>query len=104
MDSVSEEAPAGNEAIDVAYVAHLARLALTADEVALFQGQLSRIVDYVRAIQQVDVEGIEPTFHARPMDNVFRADAVKPSLEHATVLRNAPASRDGLFSVPKIVE
>lgn len=103
---MSAESPSEPQSpgIDVAYVAHLARLALTAEEVTLFQGQLSRIVDYVRGIQQVDVSGIEPTHHAFPVENVFRADEARPSLPREVVLRNAPASRDGHFVVPKIVE
>ncbi len=90
--------------IDVRYVANLARLALTEEEIATFQGQLSQIVEYVQAIDRLDVTGIEPTSHALPRYNVFRADEVRPSLDRDTVLRNAPSSRDGQFIVPKIVE
>jgi aspartyl-tRNA(Asn)/glutamyl-tRNA(Gln) amidotransferase subunit C len=90
--------------IDVSYVANLARLALTEAEIATFQGQLSQIVDYVRTINQLDLSGIAPTSHAHPLENVFRADEVKPSLDRAEVLRNAPLAREGQFIVPKIVE
>ncbi|MDA0576587.1 MAG: Asp-tRNA(Asn)/Glu-tRNA(Gln) amidotransferase subunit GatC [Verrucomicrobia bacterium] len=98
----AESAPANR--IDVRYVANLARLALTEEEVATFQGQLGQIVDYVQAIDRLDVTGIEPTSHAHLQQNVFRSDVARPSLDQASVLRNAPASRDGLLLVPKIVE
>ncbi|MCE9613666.1 MAG: Asp-tRNA(Asn)/Glu-tRNA(Gln) amidotransferase subunit GatC [Lentisphaerae bacterium] len=90
--------------IDVRYVANLARLHLTDAEIDTFQGQLSQIVDYVQTINQLDLTGIAPTSHAHPLENVFRADEVKPSLDRAEVMRNAPQSRDGQFIVPKIVE
>lgn len=99
-----DEKPTDSRAIDVPYVANLARLALTEAEIATFQGQLSQIVDYVRTINQLDLSGIAPTSHAHPLENVFRADEVKPSLDRDAVMRNAPLSRDGQFIVPKIVE
>ena len=96
--------PTAENQIDVRYVANLARLQLSDAEIALFQGQLSQIVDYVRTLNALDLAGIEPTSHTHPLQNVLRADEVKPSLDHDDVMRNAPAQRDGQFSVPKIVE
>ena len=92
------------ETLDVAYVAHLARLKLSDEEIATYEGQLRQVVDYVRKIGELDLEGIEPTSHAHPVNNVLREDAVRPGLDRETVMRNAPASRDGQFIVPKIVE
>lgn len=92
------------ETIDVAYVARLARLNLTPDEVATFQGQLEQIVHYVHEIAEVDLSGIEPTSHAQAVLNVFRADAVKPWGDNAAFLANAPERMDDQFQVPKIVE
>jgi aspartyl-tRNA(Asn)/glutamyl-tRNA(Gln) amidotransferase subunit C len=89
---------------DVKYVAHLARIALTPDEQEKFGAQLSNILGYIEKLNQLDVSGIEPTAHAVPLVNVFRPDAVRPSLSNAEALRNAPASANGLFMVPKIVE
>jgi aspartyl-tRNA(Asn)/glutamyl-tRNA(Gln) amidotransferase subunit C len=90
--------------IDVSYVANLARLELTADEVQRFQRQLEDIVGYVHKIGDLDLDGIEPTSHAWPVLNVFRADEVRPGLDHDAVMANAPKARDGQFVVPKIVE
>ena len=94
----------GNARIDVAYVAHLARLRLTDEEVARFEGQLAQVVEYFQTLAALNVRDIEPTSHAHPVQNVFRADAVGLSLDRDTVMRNAPECRDGQFMVPKIVE
>ena len=90
--------------IDVNYVAHLARLALTPAETDAFQGQLDRIVEYINQLRQVDVAGVEPTAHATAVTNVFRADEVRPGLSRDTALANAPFSQAGQFMVPKIIE
>ena len=89
---------------DVKYVAHLARIALTADEQEKFGAQLSNILGYIEKLNQLDVTQIEPTAHAVPLVNVFRPDEIRPSLSNEEALRNAPASANGLFMVPKIVE
>jgi aspartyl-tRNA(Asn)/glutamyl-tRNA(Gln) amidotransferase subunit C len=89
---------------DVKYVAHLARIALTPEEEEKFGAQLTHILGYVEKLNQLDVSQIEPTAHAVPLANVFRPDEVRPSLSNQEALRNAPASANGLFMAPKIVE
>jgi len=90
--------------IDVKYVAHLARLALSPDEEKKLGAQLGSILGYVGKLKELDVAGVEPTAHAVPMVNVTRPDEIRPSLPHDDALRNAPAQANGLFIVPKIVE
>ena len=90
--------------IDVKYVAHLARLALTPDEEKKLGAQLGNILGYIEKLRELDVTNVEPTAHAVPMVNVTRADEIRPSLAHAEALRNAPRQAGGLFIVPKIVE
>ena len=90
--------------LDVSYVARLARLHLTDEEIALFRAQLDDIIGYVRKIQKLDLAGIEPTSHAHPVHNVFRPDEVKPGLDRDAVLANAPLTAQEQFVVPKIVE
>ena len=90
--------------IDVGYVAELARLELTAEEKALFQGQLESIVGYVEKISEVDVTGVEPMMHGRPLANVFREDEVCSSLDKEQALANAPKRVGDEFLLPKIVE
>lgn len=90
--------------IDVKYVAHLARLALSPEEEKTMGAQLGNVLDYIEKLKEVDVTGVEPTAHAFPLVNVTRADQTRPSMSHEDALRNAPAQANGLFIVPKIVE
>ena len=90
--------------IDVKYVAHLARLALTPEEEKSLGAQLGSILGYIEKLRELDVSGVEPTAHAVPMVNVTRADEIRPSLSHEEALRNAPKQSGGLFIVPKVVE
>jgi aspartyl-tRNA(Asn)/glutamyl-tRNA(Gln) amidotransferase subunit C len=91
-------------ALDIKYVAHLARLSLSEEEEKKIGTQLSNILSYIEKLKEVDVSGVEPTAHAFPLVNVTRPDEVQPSLAHEDALRNAPAEANGLFLVPKIVE
>jgi len=90
--------------IDIKYVAHLARLALTPEEEEKFGAQLGTVLGYVEKLKEVDVSGIEPMAHAVPLVNVTRPDEVRPSMSNEDALRNAPAQANGLFMVPRIVE
>ena len=90
--------------IDVKYVAHLARLALSAEEEQKIGAQLSGVLGYIEKLREVDVSNVEPTAHAFPLMNVTRPDVVRPSMKSEEVSRNAPAQANGLFIVPKIVE
>lgn len=101
---MTEETTPDTEQIDVAYVAHLARMELTEDETREFQGQLRDIVGYVRKLNEVDLTGVEPTAHAVPIRNVFREDEPHDGLDRQDVLENAPATVQDQFLVPKIVE
>jgi aspartyl-tRNA(Asn)/glutamyl-tRNA(Gln) amidotransferase subunit C len=90
--------------MDIKYVAHLARLSLTAEEERKIGAQIGSILGYIEKLKEVDVTGVEPTAHAFPLVNVTRPDEVQPSLSNEEALRNAPAKANGLFMVPKIVE
>jgi aspartyl-tRNA(Asn)/glutamyl-tRNA(Gln) amidotransferase subunit C len=90
--------------IDVKYVAHLARIALTPDEEKKLAAQLGGILGYIEKLKELDVTNVEPTAHAVPFVNVTRTDEVQTSLAQEEALRNAPAKANGLFMVPKIVE
>jgi len=90
--------------MDVKYVAHLARVALTPAEEQQLGAQLDQVLGYIEKLKEVDVSQVEPTAHAVPMVNVTRPDEIRPSLPHGEVLRNAPSELNGLFRVPKIVE
>jgi len=90
--------------LDVKYVAHLARLNLTAEEEQKFGAQLGQVLGYIEKLNQLDVSQVEPTAHAVPLVNVTRPDEVRPSISNEDALKNAPAKANGLFIVPKIVE
>ncbi|MEO7167623.1 MAG: Asp-tRNA(Asn)/Glu-tRNA(Gln) amidotransferase subunit GatC [Spartobacteria bacterium] len=90
--------------LDVAYVARLARLELTAEETALFQTQLAQVLDHAARLREVDVEGIEPAALALPKFDVGREDEVRPSFTQTEALRHAPRAAHGLFIVPKVIE
>ena len=90
--------------IDVKYVAHLARIALTPEEEQKLGAQLAHILGYIEKLKELDVTDVEPTAHAVPLTNVTRPDELRTSLPHEEAMRNAPAQANGLFVVPKIVE
>lgn len=89
---------------EVEHVARLARLALKNDELEALTGQMDAILGYVEQLNELNTDDILPTAHAVPMDNAFRPDLVKPSLEFDAVLSNAPDSGNGCFRVPKVIE
>jgi aspartyl-tRNA(Asn)/glutamyl-tRNA(Gln) amidotransferase subunit C len=90
--------------LDVAYVAQLARLHLTADETKLFQKQLGDVLKYAEKLKEVNVEGVEAASHAVPMFNVFREDNARDWFPAAEALSNAPRKANNLFIVTKVVE
>lgn len=95
---------ASTPAIDVAYLARLARIQLTTDEEALFTGQLERVLEHIAKINTLDLSGIEPTAHAISVFDVVREDIVGESLSKHVILEQAPRAANGLFVVPKVLE
>ena len=92
------------QAIDIDYVANLARITLTEEEKSLFTEQLGDILKYMEKLQSVDVTDVEPMAHAFSVYNVWREDEPQPSLSPEDALQNAPAQRDRQIVVPKVVE
>jgi aspartyl-tRNA(Asn)/glutamyl-tRNA(Gln) amidotransferase subunit C len=88
----------------VRWVAHLARLELSDDELATMTRQLSAIVDYVAQLQEVDTTGVEPLAHALDRRNVFRGDEPGPSLPADAALANAPDRRGDFYGVPAVLD
>jgi aspartyl-tRNA(Asn)/glutamyl-tRNA(Gln) amidotransferase subunit C len=83
---------------DVEHVAHLARLGLTDEELALLEGQLNHILDQYTILAGLDTEQIPPTAQTIELENILREDVVRPSLPVEAVLGNA-AEREGDFIV-----
>jgi aspartyl-tRNA(Asn)/glutamyl-tRNA(Gln) amidotransferase subunit C len=90
--------------LDIDYVAQLARLALTEEEKREFSRQLGDILGYVEKLKEVDVAGVEPTAHAFEVVNVWQEDVPAKAFPVERALQNAPAARDGMFVVPKVVD
>jgi aspartyl-tRNA(Asn)/glutamyl-tRNA(Gln) amidotransferase subunit C len=90
--------------LDVRYIAQLARLHLSEEEIATFQTQLSQVLTYVEKLSQADVSGVEPTAHANAVHNVFRPDVARPCDLTSESLANAPRTANQLFLVPKVIE
>lgn len=88
---------------DVAHVARLARIELTDDELDTFTGQLAKVLQHARDVEALDVSDVPPTAHPYPLQNVLRADEVRPSLPRDEVLAAAPAVEDDQFMVPPVL-
>jgi aspartyl-tRNA(Asn)/glutamyl-tRNA(Gln) amidotransferase subunit C len=90
--------------LDIDYVARLARLDLTPEEKRSFAAQLGDVLRHIDNLSAVDVTGVEPTAHAFPVENVWDPDEPRTGLSVADALRNAPAQRENMVSVPKVIE
>jgi len=89
---------------EVLHIARLARLAVSDDEVALMQEQLSNILDNFKILQQVDTTGIPPTAQSVSLHSVMAYDEVQPSLPAEDVLSNAPRREGDYFRVKAVLE
>jgi len=88
----------------VRYVAKLARLSLSADEVRGLAKDLSSILDWVKKLDELDTSNVEVTSHAVDLPTRLRDDVERPSLPLEQALRNAPERLGDGFGVPKILE
>jgi aspartyl-tRNA(Asn)/glutamyl-tRNA(Gln) amidotransferase subunit C len=84
----------------VLHVARLARLKLTDAELDRMSNELSAILDHVEQMNELDLEGVEPTSHVVALENVLRADEPRPSWARERVLEEAPDPAEGAFRVP----
>jgi aspartyl-tRNA(Asn)/glutamyl-tRNA(Gln) amidotransferase subunit C len=89
---------------EVAKVALLGRLHLTADEMDRMTVQLGRVLEYVDILNEVDTKHVEPMAHAIELRDVFREDVPVPSLPREDALANAPKTDGRCFVVPAILE
>jgi aspartyl-tRNA(Asn)/glutamyl-tRNA(Gln) amidotransferase subunit C len=85
-------------------VAHLARLSLTSDEIAVFTQQFQDILGYIEKLEQVDTTDVEPMTHAMALQNVLREDEPRPSLDPEAALQNAPARHGTHIRVPPVLD
>lgn len=89
---------------DVKHVAGLARLDPTEADLEVYTEQLQKVLTHVEQISKLDTTGVEPTTHAVTIKGPMREDVVGGSLTQEEALANAPASDEGCFKVPKVIE
>jgi aspartyl-tRNA(Asn)/glutamyl-tRNA(Gln) amidotransferase subunit C len=87
----------------IEYIAKLARLRFTSDELTGFTAQFNQIVEYVEKLNEADTAGVEPMASLIEETTSLRADEPGSMLSPAEALRNAPKKTEGFFSVPKVV-
>jgi aspartyl-tRNA(Asn)/glutamyl-tRNA(Gln) amidotransferase subunit C len=92
------------DADTVRRVAHLARLAVAADEVEHLRGELNAILAFVEQLAEAEVDGVEPMTSVTPMAMKMRKDEVTDGGIADAIMANAPAREDHFFLVPKVVE
>ena len=89
---------------DVSRVADLAKLALSDDEIEMYRGQLSTILDNFAILDEIDVSAVSPTAQVVPLENVWREDEVTESLASEVVLAGAPQVEDSFVRVRAVLE
>ena len=92
------------DADTVRRIAHLARIAVTEAEVPHLQGELNAMLSFVEHLSEVDVTGVEPMTSVMPMEMKKRTDVVNDGEIPDDIVKNAPATENHFFLVPKVVE
>ena len=92
------------DAKTVRRIAHLARIAVADDEVEHLKGELNAMLAFVEQLSEVNVEGVEPMVSVTPMAMKKREDVVTDGGIADDIVKNAPASEDHFFLVPKVLE
>lgn len=88
----------------VRYIAELAKLDLTEEEIARFGPQLAAILGYFEELSAIDTEHIPPTASVLPLQSVLRADESRPGRERESLLANAAQHEEGMFRVDAILD
>jgi len=89
---------------EVQHIATLARLALSDEEQALYQEQLSAILEHFERLQELDTEAIAPTATVLPLRSVMRPDEPRQPSSREDILANASATEEGCFKVPAVLD
>jgi aspartyl-tRNA(Asn)/glutamyl-tRNA(Gln) amidotransferase subunit C len=89
---------------EVRHVAMLARLGLSDEEIETLRPQLAEVLDYINMLNKVDTSQVPPTAQVLSHLNVTREDSTRPSWPAADLLANAPATEEGFFKVPAVLE
>ncbi|KGG80412.1 glutamyl-tRNA amidotransferase [Caloranaerobacter azorensis H53214] len=82
---------------EIKHIAKLAKLEIDENDIEKFTNQLTAILELVEKLNEVDTEGLEPTYNIHHSKNFFREDIIKPSLEREKALSNAEETTEGHF-------
>lgn len=88
---------------EVIRIAELAKLKLTEEEIVKFQIELSKILEYVEQLKEIDTKEIKPLSHPISRVNIFRENKVTKSTDREEALSNAPERTEEFFKVPKVI-
>jgi aspartyl-tRNA(Asn)/glutamyl-tRNA(Gln) amidotransferase subunit C len=89
---------------EVKYIAALAKLSFSDEELDEFTGQFNEILAYMETLNEVETDNVEPLSHPVEGDNVFRSDITSPGSSHEEALNNAPDTDGVFFKVPKTIK
>ena len=92
------------ERSEVEYIASLARIGLSEEEIQLLSEQLSDILEQFEVLKELDTSGVAPTGHAGGLQSVMREDVAQDSLDSEDVLKNAPRREGEFFRVNAVLE
>lgn len=88
---------------DVRHLAKLSQIYVTDQQADSLTGQLDNIVDYINMLDELDTDGVEPTFQVTGLQNVWRDDTIQPQLPRKELLKLAPDQEAGQVIVPKVL-
>ena len=88
----------------VEYVANLARIEVSSDEIDSLGEQFTKIINYIDKLNELDVDGVEPMRGLHPESGRFREDKVKKIFERVAILKNIPVREGDYFKIPKVIE
>jgi aspartyl-tRNA(Asn)/glutamyl-tRNA(Gln) amidotransferase subunit C len=89
---------------EVQYIAALAKLKFTDEELDNFTKQFNEILEYMETLNEIDTENVEPLSHPLEGENMLREDQVHPGSTHEEALKNAPDSDSEFFRIPKVIK
>lgn len=88
----------------VRHIAHLAHIAISDEEAKNLEGELNTILTWVEQLSEVNTDGVEPMTSAVHMEMKKRVDVISDGGYADKITENAPASEEGFFMVPKVIE
>ncbi|MEX1063641.1 MAG: Asp-tRNA(Asn)/Glu-tRNA(Gln) amidotransferase subunit GatC [Balneolaceae bacterium] len=89
---------------DIKYVADLAKLQLSGEEVKQLRGDMNQILGYIETLNELDTDSVEPLEHVTDLDTHFRRDEAKDPVSHEDALKNAPDADSDYFRVPRVID